>query len=145
MKPVTRQEASLAFVRLMPQIVRGVTLDFFVKKGITQTQFLVMMAIHSYRRCSMGTLAKNMHVQMPTATGIIDRLVQAGFVRRSPQPEDRRQVFVELTPKGQAFIRQFHEIVRRRWEDVLRVLNVNELEMFYQILTKLRNQLQVED
>ena len=141
MSQVTRQKVSLAFVQLMPHIIRGVTLDFFVKRGVTQTQFLVVMAIHSYGCCTMGTLARNMHVRMPTATGIIGRLVEAGLVRRFPRSEDRRQVLVELTAKGQSFIQQFHGVVRRRWEDVLRTLKPSELESFHYVITKLRSQL----
>ncbi len=143
MPTITEREASVAFVRLMPHIMRGVALDFFVKRGVTQTQFLVLMAIHAYGRCTMGTLAGNMHVRMPTATGVVDRLVQAGLVRRSPHSEDRRQVFVQLTPKAQSFIQQFHEVVRRRWEDVLRSLNAEELASFHRIVTKLQKQLQL--
>ena len=141
MPTVTRKEVSLALVQLMPQIMRGVALDFFVKRGVTQTQFLVLMAIHAYGRCTMGTLARNMHVRMPTATGIVDRLVQAGFVRRIPHPQDRRRVLVELTAKSHTFIQQFQRVIRRRWEDVLHSLRVDELETFYRVITKLRDQL----
>ena len=145
MPQVTRQEASSAFVQLMPHIIRGVTLDFFVRRGVTQTQFLVLMAIHSLEHCTMGTLARSMHVRMPTATGIVDRLVRAGFVRRFPHPKDRRQVLVELTAKGQSFIRQFREVVRRRWVDALQVLKADELEAFHRVVTKLRDRLKTED
>ena len=142
MRPVSRKEVSQAVAKLMPNIIRGVSLDFFVRRGVTQTQFLVLLAVHSYGRCSMGMLARNMRVRMPTATGIVDRLVRDGFVRRSPCPEDRRQVFVELTPKGDSFIRQFQEVVRRRWEDVLKILGPGELNAFFQVITKLREKLQ---
>lgn len=142
MKTIGRKEVSQAVARLMPNIIRGVSIDFFVRRGVTQTQFLVLLAVHSYGRCTMGTLARNMRVRMPTATGIIDRLVRDGFVRRSPCPEDRRQVFVELTPKGRDFIRQFQRVVQRRWEDVLKILGSGELEAFFRIVTKLREKLQ---
>ena len=142
MRPVSRREVSQAVARLMPSIIRGVSLDFFVRRGVTQTQFLVLLAVHSYERCSMGTLARNMRVRMPTATGVVDRLVRDGFVRRSPCPEDRRQVFVELTPKGESFIRQFQGLVQHRWEDVLRILGADELQAFFRVITKLRESLQ---
>ena len=143
MSSITPRKASQAFVQLMPQIIRGIALDFFIKKGVTQTQFLVLMAIHSYERCCMGRLARSMQIQMPTATGIVDRLVQAGLVERVPHPEDRRQVLVELKPKGRRFIEQFHEVVRRRWEEVLGTLKSDELETFYDVISKLKSQLQV--
>ena len=138
---VSRKEVGYAVSQLMPSVIRGVSLDFFVRRGVTQTQFLVLLAIHSYGRCSMGALARNMRVRMPTATGIVDRLVRDGFIRRAPYPEDRRQVFVELTAKGTDFIRQFQLVVQRRWEEVLRSLQARELETFYHVITKLRQKL----
>lgn len=136
------QNASLAVARLMPNIIRGVQLDFFLKKGVTQTQFLVLIAIHSYGRAGMGTLARSLHVTMPTTSGIVDRLARSGYVRRSPNPRDRRQVIVETTAKGEAFIAQFQGVIRRRWGEVLRTLEPRELDAFHHVVTKLREQIQ---
>ena len=142
MRPISRKLESQAIATLMPRIIQGIQLDFFVQRGVTQTQFLVLVAIHGYGRCTMGTLSRNLHVRMPTATGIIDRLGRAGYVRRLLHSTDRRQVFVSLTPKGQAFIRQFQAIVRRRWEEVLRTLGPTELATFYRVILRLTEQLQ---
>lgn len=139
---LTRRDVSLAVAQLMPYILRGVQLDFFVKRGVTQTQFLVLAAIRADTRCTMGALARNLHVRMPTASGIVERLVRGGFVRRAHQREDRRQVAVELTRTGQGFFREFQAVVRRRWEEALRPLEPGELRAFYEVITKLRERLQ---
>ena len=139
---VSRQEASRAMAELMPNIIRGVQLDFFIKRGVTQTQFLVLGAIRAYGSCTMSTLARSLHVSMPTVTGIVDRLVRAGHVRRLSKPEDRRQVIVELTRRGQMFFQHFEAVVRRRWEEVLRSLEPQELQAFHAVITKLKAQLQ---
>ncbi len=138
----SRKDASLAVAQLMPHIMRGVQLDFFVKRGVTQTQFLMLAAIRAYTRCTMGTLARNLHISMPTASGIVERLVRAGYVHRVPHPEDRRQVVVELTRTALAFFRDFEAVVRRRWEEALLPLEPEELEAFYHVITKLTSQLQ---
>lgn len=143
--PVTRKMVSQAVAELMPQIMRGVQLDFFLKRGISQTRFLVLAAIRAYGRCTMGTLARSLHVRMPTATGIVNRLVRDGFLRRTPQTEDRRQVVVELTPKALAFFQDFQRVIRRRWEEVLVTLEPVELEAFHHVLTKLRERLQAAE
>lgn len=141
-RSVTRHEVSLAISQLMPSILRGVQLDFFINRKITQTQLLVLMAIHGHGRCCMGTLADNLHVRMPTTTGIVGRLVRAGFVRRMPSVEDRRQVIVEVTPKGRDFIRAFQAVIRRRWEEVLRLLSPEELAAFHHAIRSLHTQMQ---
>ncbi len=138
---VTRQDASFAVAQLMPQIIRGVQLDFFVQRGVTQTQFLVITVIHADGRCSMGALARSLQTSRPTISGIVDRLVRSGHVRRLSPPTDRRQVLVELTPRGRAFVRGFQQIIRRRWEDVLQSLTQSELEAFHHVLTSLRQRL----
>ncbi len=138
---VTRKDVSLAVAQLMPHIMRGVQLDFFVKRGVTQTQFLMLASIRAYVRCTMGTLARNLHVSMPTVTGIVDRLVRAGYARRAPQAEDRRQVIIELTRKGQEFFKDFEAVIRHRWEEALLSLKPSELGAFYDVITKLRDRL----
>lgn len=136
------EDTSLAVARLMPNIIRGVQLDFFLKRRVTQTQLLLMLAIHAYTRCSMGMLARSLHVSLPTASGIVDRLSRAGYVRRLPHPTDRRQVLVEVTAKGQTFIKEFQAVIRRRWEEVLRTLEPRELDAFHRVVTKLREQIE---
>ena len=142
MSAISRQALSQAIAQLMPSIIRGIHLDFFAKRRVTQTQFLVLVAIHAYERCTMGTLARSLHVRMPTATGVVHRLVRAGYVRRFPEPQDRRQVVIELTRKGQTFIQQFQGIIRTRWYEVLKALEPKELEAFYHVVAKLKEQLQ---
>ena len=140
--PVNRKEAGLAVARLIPYIMRGTQLEFFVKRGVTQTQFLVLNAIRVSTRCTMSALAENLHVSMPTISGIVDRLVRAGYLRRHSQPEDRRQVIVELAAKADAFFRDFEAIIRHRWEEVLLSLDPDELEAFHKVMTKIRERLQ---
>jgi len=135
--PKTRQDVSLAISQLMPGILRGVQLDFFVRRGVTQTQLLVLMAIHADGRCTMSQLARNLQVSLPTMTGVVGRLARAGYVRRARAEKDRRQVVVELTAKSRRFIADFQQVIRRRWDDVLRALEPRELEAFHAVLTKL--------
>jgi DNA-binding MarR family transcriptional regulator len=132
----------LAVARLIPYIMRGTQLEFFVKRGVTQTQFLVLNAIRAYGRCSMSVLARDLHVSLPTVSGIVDRLVRAGYLDRRSQPEDRRQVIVELAPKATAFLKDFEAVIRRRWEEALITLDTHDLESFHGVMTKIRERLQ---
>ena len=142
MPPISRYDVSAAMAQLVPRIIQGVQLDFFIRQRVTQTQCLVLMAIHASEQCTMGVLARNLHVRMPTATGIVNRLARAGYVRRHPKPEDRRQVLVALTAKGHGFVQAFQAVVRHRWEEVLRSLEPGELDTFHRVITRLSSQLQ---
>lgn len=137
-------DVSRALSELIPNIIRGVQLDFFTNRPITQTQFMMVVAIHSYGRCAMNVLAKNLSIKMPTATGIVDRLVRGGYAKRLVDPKDRRQVIVELTPRGSGFITDFKQVVQKRWSHVLKTLDKGELKAFHEVIAKLRVRLAAE-
>lgn len=61
-----------------------------------------------------GQLAKSEHVQPPSMTRIIERLEARGFLRRDPDPTDRRQVFVSRTAAGDDFVDR-SRAVRTAW------------------------------
>ena len=55
-------------------------------------------------RLSPTELFRSMMVTSGTMTNRIDRLTEKGFVRRVPDPEDRRGILVELTEQGRELI-----------------------------------------
>ncbi len=134
---MNRQQAAAAMSHLMPYIIQGAHLGSMDMRGITQSQFLLLVMLHTNGSCSMNGLAKRMQVRLPTMTGMVNRLVKAGYLKRILKAEDRRQVWVALTPKGQVFLEQFQRILKKRWEDVLAVLNEREVKQFYAIIDKL--------
>ena len=138
----SREDLSRSIAQLMPNIIQGVHIGFLAQKNLTHTQFFVLVAIHSQGRPAMRTLSRNLQVSMPTMSGIVERLVQAGYTQRINHPEDRRQVLVELTPQGRRIITQFQEAASQRWRQVLLALSQTEVESFGRIVTKLLQSLQ---
>lgn len=61
-----------------------------------------------------GQLAKSEHVQPPSMTRIIERLEARGFLLRTPDPTDRRQVLVSRTEAGNDFVER-SRAVRTAW------------------------------
>lgn len=61
-----------------------------------------------------GQLAKFEHVQPPSMTRIIERLEARGFLLRTPDPDDRRQVLVSRTEAGNQFVER-SRAVRTAW------------------------------
>ena len=86
-----------------------------------------------------------MHVSMPTMSGIVDRLVNAHYLKRVNNPTDRRQVVVELAADGQRLIEQFQSAVSKRWVEVLSHLNHQEITMFQNIVSKIGMSLQKKE
>lgn len=132
-----RQQTAQAISILMPHIMQGAHLGVFAKRAMTQTQFLILVSLHSKGACTMSEIAAHLKVSMPTVTGLVNRLVEAKYLKRDAHPKDRRQIVIDLTPKAQLFLKDFKTIIAQRWTEVLAVLNDEQLMQFYAIIQKL--------
>ena len=76
--------------------------------SLGQIKATAFLALHGRR--TIGEIASGIGVSLPTASELVDRLHEIGFVDRGPNPADRRQVHVWLTPEAQAFKREMHAL-----------------------------------
>lgn len=134
---MNRKQTAVAMSHLMPYIIQGAHLGAMNMRSITQSQFLILVMLHTNGTCSMNSLASKMQVQLPTMSGMVNRLVKSDYLTRIVKEEDRRHVWISLTPKGKDFLEQFQGILRKRWEDVLAILDEREVKKFYLIVDKL--------
>lgn len=56
-------------------------------------------------------LAASLNVSKPAVTRALDTLSKHGFVRRGPDPQDKRSIFVQRTVKGSVFLSEFSDLV----------------------------------
>jgi len=63
-------------------------------------------------RVTVGRLAELTGLTTGSATRMVDRLEQAGFVHRVPDPADRRRVLVEIAPGVDAKLHALHDSLR---------------------------------
>jgi DNA-binding MarR family transcriptional regulator len=76
--------------------------------GITPQQHQAILAIMGQPGRSWASIAEVadfLQLKHHTAVGLVDRCVAAGLVERNPDPDDRRQVRVTLTKKGEDLLR----------------------------------------
>ncbi len=77
------------------------------KCGVTpqQHQLLLGIAGHTGRvSATVSELAEFLQERHNSVVGLINRAVRRGLVRKQNDTEDRRVVFVSLTPKGQQLL-----------------------------------------
>ena len=83
------------------------------KSGLTPAQFDVVATLGNTPGMCCKTLSQKTLITKGTLTGVLDRLAEKGVISRTPLPEDRRSVFVALTPAGEAlFERVFPAQIR---------------------------------
>ncbi len=136
---MTRKTLSQTISRIIPSIASGAHLSFIAEKRVTQCQFQVLMALYTHKQISMNDLATRMHIKMPTATGIVNRIVKSGCAKRVRVNDDRRKVMVELTDKGVHFVHRFQAAIAVRWEEVLGFLDEKDLRDYERIASKIES------
>ncbi|MFE9727750.1 MarR family winged helix-turn-helix transcriptional regulator [Streptomyces sp. NPDC005794] len=82
--------------------------------GLYPGQEFLMMHLWDTGAVRQAELIKAMALDPSTVTKMLQRLEQAGHVRRRPDPDDRRAVLVEATEESSAL----HAEVRRAWSDL---------------------------
>lgn len=89
-----------------------------------------------YRR-SAGQLAEDMHVSSGAMTNRLDRLEEAGLIRRLPDPHDRRGTLVEPTERGHELWDRTVGIQARREALLSSVLSDEEKAQLHDLLRRL--------
>src|SRR5258708_6220502 len=103
--------------------------------GLKPQQYLALLTLRGFRGAqglSVGELAERLQVRHHSAVGLVDRLASLGLVRREEGRDDRRRVYVKLTPRGSAKLQRVAmanpgELQRRpsRFHLLLRILVTN--------------------
>ncbi|NQV04068.1 MAG: MarR family transcriptional regulator [Candidatus Omnitrophica bacterium] len=122
---------------MVPKLMKGARSSFLAKSNISTAQMIMLVSIHDHGQCKLKTLAKERGISPPTATGLIDRLLRAGYVKRGSDPEDRRVVMVSLTKKGENAVQDFLSTVRKRWKNILIHLTSKEQHQYLNIVKKI--------
>lgn len=70
------------------------------KMGITYPQYLVLNLLWKEDGQTVGSIARDLSLELSTITPVLKRLEASGFVRRQRNPENEREVITSLTSKG---------------------------------------------
>lgn len=124
-------------LRLMPRHLAALThadaTDEAPPQGLTVPQFNALVAVRDRGQVTIKELAMAQGVSAPSASTMVDRLLELGMVTRRQSEADRREVVVALTPEGEqaacrlevVFLRGISELLDRmgpeyaaKWLDV---------------------------
>lgn len=98
----------------------------FIKTSrISMPQFFLLMHLHRHEQCGISDLSEQMDVTTAAASQLVDKLVQAGLLTRTEDPNDRRAKQVSLTPAGEEMVEKA-VTERTRWVDELAVVLSDE-------------------
>jgi len=90
---------------------------------VTMRQLKLLRLLGQHDSVAMKELARMAGISMPTATGLVDRMVENGLVVRVDDPGDRRVVRVQLTRKAKGLRDRFRRLRGEKIDRVLSQLN----------------------
>ena len=74
--------------------------------GLTHPQYLVMLALWGQSPLAVKELIEMLQLDGPTLSPLLKRLEAAGLLTRTRDPDDERQLRIDLTQKGRALREQ---------------------------------------
>lgn len=90
--------------------------------GMTASQVIVMRILAQAGRANAGRIAERASMSQATISALLDSLETAGLAVRRRGEDDRRQVWVSLTPAGREFLDAIPDLLQERFETRFRTL-----------------------
>lgn len=103
---------------------------------ISVAQMHALFFIHSRERMTIKELAETLSVSAPSASAMVDRLVEKGLVVREPDPEDRRRVFVRISPRAVLEMQAVEETILQAFVELVEELGPETSREWCRILER---------
>ena len=119
------------------QLVRALRLydrEAQSKYGISAAQMFVLHALEEDEVLSLNQLAERTATDQSSASVVVQRLVDAGCVTRTPRKDDRRHVELRLTPKGRGILRRSPPPAQQKLLAAVEAMPARERKMFADLL-----------
>ena len=103
---IPNERHDLKILQSLRRIIRAVDIHsrkLILDYNITGPQLIALLAIAEKGPLTLATIAKEIHLSPSTLVGVVDRLVEKGYVIRERSTKDRRQVNISVTEEGASF------------------------------------------
>ena len=108
-----------------------------IRFGLSESDVDALELLIDTGAASAGRLSEVMGLTTGAVTRVIDRLEQAGYVRRVPDPADRRRVIVEIVPEKISAVQQTMDRVGDKGAEEIAHYSDEELAVINDFLTRM--------
>lgn len=136
---IPEQEAFLNIIRTA-SFLEAEFDALFKRHALTNAQYNVLRILRGEgARMPSLAVAERLVTRVPDITRLVDRLEQAGLVKRERSTEDRRVVYVSIASKGLALLSSLDEPVRDLHKKQLAHMSRKDLAELSRLLTIARS------
>ena len=108
-------------------------------QDISNNDMHIIEAIGLHEKKNMSTVAKALSVTIGTLTIAMNSLVKKGYVNRVRSEQDRRVVYISLTPKGEKAYKHHEEFHRQMILATIDGLSEEETRILVKALSNLND------
>jgi len=136
----TSAECYVNVVRTADQLLGELARRLRVEAGISTTAMMVLATIDGLGgRSTPAEIGRHVVVSSAAITSLIDTSERKGYVRRAPDPADRRRTWVALTPEGRTLIDRLLPGAHQVETDVMSALTSAERLELLRLLGKVQH------
>jgi DNA-binding MarR family transcriptional regulator len=141
MPPIALPEFADKLNEILPELSRQIvsqSADELFKGKITLPQFFLMSLLRKEGELKMTDIARLLHVTTAAATGVVERLVNSGYLLRVYDPDDRRIIKVKLSPRGLNTVLKVLQERRKMIIDIFSRISPEDRQKYLEILMRVQ-------
>ena len=101
-----------------------------------EKSFSVLLLLEKKQSYTQQCLSSALRIDKVSMVKIIDGFSKKGLVKRIQNPKDRREYFIELTPKGYKVLPEIHAAIEELNQEAFKGFKPAEIKTFYDSLFK---------
>jgi MarR family transcriptional regulator, lower aerobic nicotinate degradation pathway regulator len=108
----------------------------FNELSIAQLQ--AIKVIRCEKEVTISRVAELLEVSVPSASTMVDRLVEKGILIRERSHKDRRKVVVQVSPEAVGDINQVESAILKTFEDIVRSIGLDNSRQWVEVLERVK-------
>lgn len=109
----------------------------WLELDLTMKQLKVLFVLDALGPQRPSAIAASVGVSAASATGVLDRLVDQGYIERRADAVDRRALLVQLTESGAQIVSDLHMSGQQQLSELLAEMSNDDLDALYRGVTAL--------
>ncbi|RED40226.1 MarR family winged helix-turn-helix transcriptional regulator [Paenibacillus sp. VMFN-D1] len=128
------------YIKVIAQRVREIIDQLLKDHGLNSSQAILLSHIHQsieeHIEINRKYLEKTMALSGPSVTNLLNGLEKAGFITRTSNPKDGRNLRIDITDKAKQFLSERSDAFSKSEELITQGMSDAEKAMFVSLLTR---------
>jgi len=96
---------------------------------VNLTQLRALAAVEDAGPCTLRALAEELQISMSSASRLVDRIAAEKLIDRRQSETSRRELALQVTPRGRRLLRRYEAARRAVFADMLKDISIREARM----------------